>query len=118
MLLSKKLIVKIPDSHNAKKHYQSFLRKKNRKWAKQSEIITYQTKTVKNPNIVNINLVIIEHPKTLHKLSKTTRKDEKVGCNSSFIVIQKWNFFERKKCQNNNENMLLKAIQVFIMLKF
>ena len=92
MLLSKKLIVKIPDSHNAKKH-QSFLRKKNRKSAKQSEIITYQTKTVKNPNIVNINLVIIEHPKTLHKLSKTTRKDEKVGCNSSLYTDTKVKLF-------------------------
>ena len=91
------MIVKIPDSHNAKKHYQSFLRKKNRKSAKQSEIITYQTKTVKNPNIVNINLVIIEHPKTLHKLSKTTRKDEKVGCNSSLYSDTKVKLFWTKK---------------------
>ena len=77
------MIVKIPDSHNAKKHYQSFLRKKNRKSAKQSEIITYQTKTFKNPNIVNINLVIIEH--------------QKAGCNSSLYSDTKVKLFWTKK---------------------
>ena len=45
LLLPNKLIEKIPDPRNAKEHYQSFIRKKNRKSVKQSEIITYQPKT-------------------------------------------------------------------------
>ena len=68
MLLPNKLIEKIPDPRNAKEHYQSFIRKKNRKSVKQSEIITYQPKTFENPSIVNIKSVIIQHPKTSYKL--------------------------------------------------
>ena len=41
LLLANKLIEKVPDPRNAKEHYESFLRKKNRKSVKQSEIITY-----------------------------------------------------------------------------
>ena len=74
---------KILDPRNAKEHYQSFIRKKNTKSVKQSEIITYQPKTFENPNIVDIKSVITEHPKTSHKLSKTIRQAEKVGSNSS-----------------------------------
>ena len=40
LLLVNKLIEKILDLPNAKEHYQLFLRKKNRKSIKQSEIIT------------------------------------------------------------------------------
>ena len=54
LLLANKLIEKIPDPHNAKEHCQSFIRKKNTKSVKQSEIITYQPKTFENPNIVDI----------------------------------------------------------------
>ena len=68
LLLPNKLIEKIPDPRNAKEHYQSFIRKKNRKSVKQSEIITYQPKTFENPSIVNIKSVIIQHPKTSYKL--------------------------------------------------
>ena len=50
---------------------------------KQSKIIIYQPKTFENPNIVDIKSIIIEHPKTSHKLSKTIRQAEKVGSNSS-----------------------------------
>ena len=46
------------------KHYQSFIRKKNRKLVKKSEIVTYQPKTFENPNIVDIKSVITEHPET------------------------------------------------------
>ena len=67
LLLANKLIEKIPDPHNAKEHYQSFIRKKRTN----SEIITYQPKTFENPNTVDIKLVITEHSKTSHKLSKT-----------------------------------------------
>ena len=45
LLFPNKLIQKISDSRNAKKHYQSFLRKKNTKSVKQSEIISYQPNT-------------------------------------------------------------------------
>ena len=37
----------------------------------------------KNTNIVDIKSVIIEHPKTSHKLSKTIKQAEKVRSNSS-----------------------------------
>ena len=62
----KQLIGKIPDPCNAKEHYQSFLRKKNRKLIKQSGIITYQPKTFENSNIADIKSVITEHPNTSH----------------------------------------------------
>ena len=68
-----KLIEKVPDPHNAKQHYESFLRKENRKSVKQSEIITYPAKTFQNKNIVDIS-DITEHPKTAHKLPKKGRK--------------------------------------------
>ena len=67
------------DPRNAKEHYQSFLRKENRKSVKQSEIISYQPKAFENPNIGDINSVITEHPKTSHKLSKTIKKTHKVS---------------------------------------
>ena len=73
LLLATKLTVKLPDPRNAKEHYQSFIRKKNTKSVKQSKIITQHPKTFENPNIVDIKSVIIAHPKTLHKLSKTIR---------------------------------------------
>ena len=42
LLLVNKLKEKIPDSRNAKEHYQSFIRKKkNTKSVKQSKIITH-----------------------------------------------------------------------------
>ena len=83
LLFAKTLIEKIPHPCNAKEHYQSFLRKKNSIPIKKSEVITYQPKTFENLNIVDIKSVIIEHPKTSHKLSKTVRKAGKVGSNSS-----------------------------------
>ena len=78
LLLANKLIEQILDPRNAKKHYQSLIRKKNRKLIKQLEIITYQPKVF---DTVNIKSVITEHPKTSHKLSKTIRQAEKVGFN-------------------------------------
>ena len=73
----------MPDPRNAKEHYQSFIRKKNTKSVKQSEIITYQPKTFENRNIADIKSVITKHPKTSHKLFKTIRQAEKVDSNSS-----------------------------------
>ena len=56
--LKKRLIEKMPDPLNAKEHYHPFIRKKNTKLVKQSEIITYQPKSFQNPNIVDINLLL------------------------------------------------------------
>ena len=52
MLLSSKLTEKIPDPSNAKEHYRSFVRKKNTKSVKQSEIITYQPKLLKTQTLL------------------------------------------------------------------
>ena len=109
-MLANKLIEKIPDPRNAKEHYQSFIRKKNTKSVKQSEIITYQPKTFENPNIVDIKSVVTEYPKTSHKLSKTVRQDEKVDSKSSLCS----DLLNEK----NVKIMFLKAMQVLIMLKF
>ena len=78
-MLANKLIEKIRDPCNATEHYQSFIRKKNTKSVKHREIITDQSKTFENSNIVDTTSVISKHPKSLHKLSKT----EQVGSNSS-----------------------------------
>ena len=91
-MFATKLTDKIPDPHNAKEHYQSFIRKKNTKSVKQSKMITQEPKTFENSNIVDIKSVIIEHPKTSHKLSKTVRHAEKVfqvGCNSEHFLNEK-----------------------------
>ena len=73
------------NSCNAKKHFQAFIRKKNTKSVKQSEIITYQLKTFENSNIADIKSVITEHPNTSHshKWSNTIWQAEKVGSNNS-----------------------------------
>ena len=82
LLLTTKLIEKIPDPRNAKEHHQSFIRKKNTKSAKQSKIVTCQSKTFEKLNLVDIkSSVIAEHPKTSHKLSKTIKQAEKVASN-------------------------------------
>ena len=83
LFLASKFTEKIPNSHNAKEHYQSFLWKKDRKSVKQSNVIRYEPKTFENPNIVDIKSVTTERPETLHKLSKTIRQAEKVGSNSN-----------------------------------
>ena len=74
LLLANKLIKNVADPGNAKEHYESFLRMKNRKSFKKSEIITYQPKTFENPNIDHIKSVITEHSKTSQKLFKAIKK--------------------------------------------
>ena len=94
LLLANKLIEKIPDPRNVIEHYQSFIWKNPTKLVKQSEKITYQSKTFENPNIVDIKSIIAEHPRALHKLSKTIRQAEKVGSNSSLygdIILNSFN---------------------------
>ena len=44
LLLTNKLIEKMPDPNNAKQNYQSFGRKKYKKSVKQQKIITHQPK--------------------------------------------------------------------------
>ena len=78
LLHATKLIEKIPDPIKTKKYYQSYLRRKITKLAKRSKIINQQLKAIENPNNVDIKSVIIEHPKTFPKLSKTIRQAEKV----------------------------------------
>ena len=62
-MLPSKLIEEVPDPGNAKEHYESLKKKKNRKSVKISEIITYQPNTF---NTVDTKSVIIEYPKTSH----------------------------------------------------
>ena len=102
---------------NAKEYYQSFIRKKHKKSAKQWEIVTYQSKTFEKPNIADIKSVIEEYPKTLLKLCKT----EKVGSKSSLPGdTKKGKIFYTKivKVTNMLLHMLLKTMEVIIMLKF
>ena len=102
LLLANKLIEKISDPCNGKKHYQSFIRMKNKKSIKRSEIITYQLKTFENPNIVDIKAIITEHSKASHILLETIKQAEKVGSNSSlYSDKRKRKYFKRKKSKNN-----------------
>ena len=80
-MFATKLTEKIPDPRNAKKHYQPFLGKENTKSVKQSKIMTQQPKAFERPIIVDIKSVIIEHPKTSHRVSNT-EKVSQVGSNS------------------------------------
>ena len=77
LLVASKLIEKVRDPLNAKEHYQSSMTKRNRKSVKQSEIITYQPKTFKNPNTVNIKSVITEHPKTSNNYQRLYERVKK-----------------------------------------
>ena len=83
LLLANKLTEKIPNLHNTKEHYESFLKKKNGKSIKQPEAITYQPKTFENPNITDIKSVITEHLKASHKSSKVAKQTEKVSFDRS-----------------------------------
>ena len=62
---------------SAKEYYNSYLKRKNKKLVKRSKIITQQPKTLENQNLVDIQSIIIEHPKTSRKLSKAVRQTEK-----------------------------------------
>ena len=64
---------KISNPRISKEHYQSFKRKRNTNLVKESEIITCQRKTFKNPNINDIKSVITQHLKASHKSSKIAR---------------------------------------------
>ena len=68
-----KIIEKIPNPCDTREHYQSFIRKKNTKSVKLSEIVTYQPETFGNPTIDDIKSVIKNYPKPSHKLPKTIR---------------------------------------------
>ena len=51
-VISHTLSLKIIDPRNAKEHDQSFIRKKNTKSVKRSEIITYQPKTYQTQTLL------------------------------------------------------------------
>ena len=51
--------------------------RKTQNQERQSKIITYQPKNFEHSNNVDIKSVVIEHPRTSHKLSKTMRQAEK-----------------------------------------
>ena len=76
---------------------QSFITKENTKSVNQSKIIAYQSKTFENPNVVGIKSIIIEHPKTSRKLSKTISQAEKVCPNGSLYIDKKTENFLNKK---------------------
>ena len=56
-------------------------------------MITQQLKAIENPNNVDIKSIIIEHPKTSHKLSKTISQAEKVCPNDSLYIDKKLKIF-------------------------
>ena len=83
-MFANKLTEKALHPHNAKEHYQPFIRKQNKNSVNQLKLITYQPKTFENLNIFDKS-VITEHPKTFHKLSKTEKGQtigSQVGSNS------------------------------------
>ena len=65
LLLANKLIEEVPDSRNAKEHYESFPRKKSRNSVKQSEIISYQLSILLTENLLlqNIQKLHINYPR-------------------------------------------------------
>ena len=69
-MIAYELVENISDPRNTNEHYQSFIRKKNTRSVKQSEIFACQPKTFENPNIVDKKSVIIEHPETLLDFSR------------------------------------------------
>ena len=78
LLLVIKLIEKITNPGGVKECYNSCLNRKNTGLVKQSKIFTQQLKATEKPTIVDIKLVIAEHPKISHKLPKTMRPTGKV----------------------------------------
>ena len=74
------------------KSTQSFITQENTKSVNQSKIITYQPKTFENPNVIGIKSIIIEHPKTSHKLSKTISL-KKYVLKALYILIKKLKIF-------------------------
>ena len=50
------------------------MKKENKKLVKRSKIITQQPKALENPNIIDIESLFKEHPKTSCKLSETMKR--------------------------------------------
>ena len=76
----------------------------NKKKQKKTKILLNQ-KSFKNPNILDAELVFMEHPKTSHKLSGAIRQAEKVSQVGSHRSLdndtKKCKFLKRKKCENS-----------------
>ena len=69
-MFANKLMVKIPYPRNAKQHYQSFIKRKNRKSVKQLKVITDQPKTFESQMLLilkqllqNIQKLRMNYPK-------------------------------------------------------
>ena len=72
-MLPTKSIEKIADPNNAKDIVILIWREKIRNWWD-----TQQLKAIENTTFADIKSVIMEHPKTSHKLSQNVRKDERL----------------------------------------
>ena len=73
-------------------------------------MITQQLKAIENPNNVDIKSIIIEHPKTSHKLSKTIRQTDKVS-QVGFHKISNTPLYSKTKKREHflkNENKIKK----------
>ena len=77
LLFANKVIEKLSDSRHAEKHYQSFIRKKNTKLVKESQITTCQPKAFENQTLLiqnqllqNILKLHINYPRLKDKLKR------------------------------------------------
>ena len=77
----------------------------NKKKKQKKTKILLNQKSFKNPNILDAELVFMEHPKTSHKLSSAIRQAEnvsQVGSHRSlYSDTKKCKFLKRKKCENS-----------------
>ena len=101
--------------------------RKKKKLIKRSKVITQQLETTENPNIIYQKPVIIEHPKTSHKLCKAIRQAEKVsqvssaGKNSDDLLYSetkdKKKSLDEKNVKISSDLMLIKVTQVLQVSK-
>ena len=100
-----KLREKVPDS---------FLKKKNRKSIKQSDIITYQPKTFQNPNMVDIKQASVEQPEVVGKSSE----GEKANSNRSFYSDTRNRELQLKDTESATKSKLIELLIQLRGLKF
>ena len=113
-MFANKLREKVPDPCNAKQHYDSFLKKKNRKSIKQSDIITYQPKTFQNPNMVDIKQATVEQPEVVGKPSE----GEKANSNRSFYSDTRNRELQLKDTESATKSKLIELLIQLRGLKF
>ena len=104
-LLASRLKEKVNDPRNAKEHHESFLRKKNKKSVKQSQIITCWYKMSYCRTSKNFTEIIQDY-----------NKGKKVG-SSNFLyndTKKTKNFLNEKNVKITKREHVLKAMQVLI----